>query len=133
MTSEDSDISFSKSVLPELPPEYRESGLGDPRGGRRQFRTDEGMHAREYDDRFLIHKDHFHPGKNPIGHLVRDSPESLAALGISLYFNRRGQRKSLNRGTRSGPVKVSQPSLFSLVLMFLSFNSILRRIKHIIF
>lgn len=43
--------------------------------------TDQGFHAVEFKDRFECHMDAKDPFKDPMGHLVEDSPGTLAVVG----------------------------------------------------
>jgi len=53
---------------------------------RASFDNDErGFHAVEYSDRYDCHLDNKDPLKDPLGHLVEDSPGTLAlAVGLGL-------------------------------------------------
>jgi hypothetical protein len=62
---------------------------------RASLQDDErGFHAVEYTDRFECHLDKKDPAKDPFGHLVEDSPSTLAlgigvaalAIGATLYY-----------------------------------------------
>ncbi len=85
-------VIISKSSISSLPSEYKKSILGDPEGSSAQFRV--GLfHAREYKDRFEIHRDAVDPRKQPIMHLWHDSPETLFGIltgattaGVSTKF-----------------------------------------------
>jgi hypothetical protein len=59
-----------------------------------------GFHVVEFDDRYECHLDHRDPSKDPVGHLVEDSPSTLAAIlvggviaaiatGIAYRYSRR--------------------------------------------
>lgn len=112
------EIAILKSVLPELPPSFEETYLGDAMGSKRQFRSRSGLHAREYDDRFVIHTDRFDPRSEPLFHLLFDSPETVFAAGTGLYL-----AKSVNEGANY----FLSPLAF--LLAFISFNSIFRKLK----
>lgn len=119
------EISISKEVVPSLE-EYGfvETVLGDPKGSERQYRNSTGLHAREYDDRFVVHRDEVDPRVDPIGHLVKDSPETLLALGAALALSQNGKRSGTNAKGSFNPL------LF--FLSFLSFNKILGIIKKLL-
>ena len=57
--------------------------MGDPDGCLRQYRNSTGTHVREFEDYFEVHKDRVDPRVNPIEHLIRDSPETIAAFGTA--------------------------------------------------
>lgn len=59
-----------------------------------------GFHAVEYEDRFECHIDHKDPFKDPLGHLVEDSPGTLGLIiggiavaglagGLAYYYRRK--------------------------------------------
>lgn len=118
------EISISKEVLPSLDDyDLTETVLGDPKGSTRQFRNSNGLHVREYDDRFEIHKDEIDPRVDPIGHLMRDSPEALFALGAALVLSNSRSGKSDGKGSFN-------PLVF--LLSFLSINKILGFLKRLL-
>ena len=120
-------VSISKEVLPELPPEYSKTNLGDPRGSKRQYRSSTA-HVREYEDRFTIHIDREDPRKNPVGHLLRDSPETIAAFATNLYFAKK--RSDKKEETGSSQLKFS---LLGFLLSFFFLNHAFRHLKEILF
>jgi len=87
----------------EVPKELREfmlecaeeTRLGQKNGAKRQFRYG-NLHIREYDDKFLVHTDRIDPRKDPIGHLVYDSPEVLIGLACSILGGSEIAKKFLN-------------------------------------
>jgi len=111
------EIVIPKSVMPELPPGYEETSLGERMGAVRQFRNRSGVHVREYEDRFVVHLDRFDPRSEPLKHLLFDSPETLVALGA-------GARLTLNKRNKS---LFFSPLAFFIA--FLSFNSLFRLLK----
>lgn len=113
------EISISKEVLHSLEElGFTETVLGDPRGCVRQYRNSTGLHVREYDDRFVVHRDEIDPRTNPIGHLMKDSPETLLALGSTLAMSRAPGRTTKN----------SFSPIF-LLFLFLSLNRLLGLLK----
>ena len=61
--------------------------IGEPKGQiadwRASFRnTIEGFHAAEYNDYYLCHIDKKDPFKDPLGHLIEDSPQTLELLFV---------------------------------------------------
>jgi hypothetical protein len=90
---DDNEIRISKDVLDDLPEDYRETKLGDPRGARKQYRSNHGnVHVREHDDDFTIHVDREDPRRHPLRHLALDSPESLSALFCASLLSRSGEK-----------------------------------------
>ena len=74
---DDSDMIIPKSVRPVI--EYQETYLGDKKGANRQFRFG-NLHIREYDEYYSVHLDKIDPMNDPLGHLLVDAPEYLAAI-----------------------------------------------------
>jgi hypothetical protein len=130
------EISISKDILPDLPNEFEETTVGDRRGSVRQFRADgTNVHIREYEDKFTIHIDREDPRKNPMGHLIKDSPETIAAFATSLYFQRKNLEtsKRTERGRSSSPISLfGLANPFSFLVSFLILNAAFRRIKELL-
>lgn len=116
------EISVSKDVLPSIEEfGFEETILGDLKGSLKQYRNSTGLHVREYRDRFVIHRDQVDPRVDPLGHLVRDSPETLFSLGGAFIASRKAgseKRNTLN------------PLVF--LLAFLSLNRFFRLIKRLL-
>jgi hypothetical protein len=113
----------SKEVLPSLDGfEFDETLLGDPKGCLRQYRGVNGLHVREYEEYFEIHQDQVDPRVDPLGHLIQDSPETLVAFGAATVLNSAAKNHTRYFG---GPL--------SFLLFFFSVNSILRRLKRLLF
>lgn len=117
------EISISKEVLPSIEEcGFEETILGDPKGSLKQYRNSTCLHVREYRDSFVIHRDQVDPRIDPIGHLLKDSPETLLSLGSALFTS---------RNVRSEPKHgLLNPLLF--ILMFLPLNGLLRLIKQLL-
>ena len=95
-------------VVPKELREFMLSGaeetfLGQKNGAKKQYRYG-NLHIKEYDDKFLIHTDKIDPRKDPLGHLLYDSPEVLAGLACAVLgglqvgkslFNNNKSKKSL--------------------------------------
>lgn len=125
----DNSISISKEVLTSLDGlGFSETVLGDPMCSTRQFRNKNGVHIREYHDRFVIHQDKADPRADPVGHLLKDSPETLLAFVPSLIISNNLRGTS---GSRSANNRLFSPLIFLLV--FFSLNRILGRIKRLLF
>ena len=86
---------------------YEETILGDKKGARRQFRYG-NLHIREYEDYYVVHMDKVDPKRDPVGHLLIDAPEYMAAIvaglkaakqaGDSVYTQRRADDNKLVGG-----------------------------------
>ena len=119
----DDSFLISKEVLPSLEGfELDETLLGDPKGCLRQYRGANGLHVREYEEYFEIHRDQVDPRVDPLGHLLRDSPETLAAFGAATVLNSSAKNHSRYF---DGPL--------GFLLLLLSLNSILRKLKRLLF
>jgi hypothetical protein len=125
------EITISKEVLPELPIDYEETSIGDRGGANKQYRSGSTVHVREYDDSFAIHIDHEDPRRNPIRHLLKDSPETIAAVATSLYFAKRSVEKG-QIANRKDPHFLGL-GLFSFLASVLIFNQIFRLMKNFLF
>ena len=69
-------IIVPKSLRPII--DYDENFLGTKKGAKKQFRYGK-LHIREYKDYYIVHMDKVDPRKDPMGHLLIDAPEYLAA------------------------------------------------------
>jgi hypothetical protein len=83
-----SEIEVPKSVRPIMLDAAEETSLGERRGAKKQYRYG-NLHIREYDDKYLLHFDSVDPRKDPLGHLVRDSPETLLGIASAIYFGKK--------------------------------------------
>jgi hypothetical protein len=119
------EISISKEVLQSVEElGFTETVLGDSKGSSRQYRNSTGLHVREYDDRFVVHRDEGDPRVDPIGHLMKDSPETLFALGAALAIS-----KTMSSERVKGKNSFS-PLVF--LVSFLSLNRILGFLKKLL-
>jgi hypothetical protein len=90
-------IIVPKSVRPII--DYEETFLGTKKGAKKQFRYGK-LHIREYKDYYIVHMDKVDPRKDPMGHLLIDAPEYLAATiaglkaakqaGCTMYTEKKG-------------------------------------------
>jgi hypothetical protein len=133
-------ISISKEVLPSLDGlGFSETILGERRGSLRQYRNASGIHVREYPDRFVIHRDRVDPRSDPLGHLVKDSPETLLAFGTaSLVFFGAGKDHSKRSRDEGEKRSVKEPASLllgplSFLFVFFSLKTLLGRIKQMFF
>jgi hypothetical protein len=82
----------------ETDPKILVKHLGEPKGQIADWRTsfnnsDKGFHAVEFVDYYETHIDSVDPLKDPIGHLIKDSPGTLVGViatiaigGLLTYF-----------------------------------------------
>ena len=116
------EMSISKEVLSSLE-EYgfTETLLGDGKGSKRQYRNSSGLHVREYYDKFVVHEDTVDPRVDPIGHLIKDSPETLIAFGSAVFLSQNeGGFRSIGNNSFS-PLR--------FILSFLFMNKIFGLLK----
>ncbi len=123
------ELRISKSVLPSLPEGYEETRLGDPRGSRRQFRGRSGIHVREYPDEYVIHVDRVDPRRDPFGHLVRDSPETLVSVVAGLLAA--GKVGNSGHPLRERKATDSRTGVLAFFLVFLTANGLARFLKRL--
>jgi hypothetical protein len=119
------EISISKEVLPTLEGYgLEETVLGERRGSVRQYRNSDGLHVREYEDRFVIHRDSVDPRIDPLGHLLVDSVETPLALGAALFLSQKSRSGSSRGTTHWNPL--------SFLLAFLSLNRLFKLMKKLL-
>lgn len=124
MNDDSESFHISKEVLPSLEGfDFVETVLGDANGSLRQFRNTTGIHVKEYEDYFEIHKDQVDPRKDPLGHLFQDSPETILAFGAASILTRGSKEKS----------KHSYSSPLDFMILFFSLNRFFRFLKHLLF
>jgi hypothetical protein len=125
---DDDSFFISKEVLPSLKDfGFVETSLGDPLGSLRQFRNSTGLHAREYEEYFEVHRDKFDPRANPLGHLIHDSPETLAAFGSASLI-----RPFISKN-ESGSLGSALGNPLDFFRLFLFFNRFFRILKKLFF
>lgn len=88
---------------------------------------------REYEDRFTIHVDRENPAVHPVSHLLKDSPETIAAAAASFLVVGNKIRKGYPN--ESGLSRHSRGKLnpFVFFTMFLLLNAKLRSLKEFLF
>lgn len=98
-------LSYGNIDVPKIAPDGQEvpgpeeSGLfrksiGERKGQIADWRSTipdsiRGIHVVEFEDHYSVHVDRFDPGKDPVRHLLVDSPKtffSIAAAGIFSLF-----------------------------------------------
>jgi len=93
------EIEVPKELREFMLEEAKETFLGQKNGAYKQYRYG-NLHIREYDDKFLLHSDKVDPRKDPIGHLVHDSPEVLIGLACALFGGSQIAKKFLNKKSK---------------------------------
>ena len=71
-----------------MPDEAEETILGQKNGATKQYRYG-NLHIREYDDKYLVHMDKVDPRQDPMGHLIRDSPEILIGIATGIIAGKK--------------------------------------------
>ena len=89
------EIEVPKELREFMLVEAQETKLGQENGSKKQFRYG-NLHIREYDNKFLVHNDKFDPRKNPLSHLVYDSPEVLIGLACAIVGGTEIVKRLLN-------------------------------------
>ncbi|MGH9910472.1 MAG: hypothetical protein ACRD32_07510 [Nitrososphaerales archaeon] len=92
---DDGEVEVPKSVRPIMMETAEETKLGERRGAKKQYRYG-NLHIREYDDKYVVHMDKVDPRKDPLGHLLKDSPETLLGIASSIYFGKKVGSKVFN-------------------------------------
>lgn len=115
-------IIVPKSVRPII--DYEETFLGTKKGAKKQFRYGK-LHIREYKDYYIVHMDKVDPTKDPMGHLLIDAPEYLAATiagltaakqaGCTVYTEKKGSN-ALVDGLRAACLAGSVAATYSYIL-----------------
>ncbi len=118
---DDGEIEVPKSVRPIMLDAAQETRLGERRGAKKQYRYG-NLHIREYDDKYVVHVDKVDPRKDPLGHLLKDSPETLLGIASGIYFGKKvGSEVYSKRNGKSGALLESllMGSLASLTAGYL--------------
>lgn len=121
---DDGEIEVPKSVRPIMLDAAQETRLGERRGAKKQYRYG-NLHIREYDDKYVVHVDKVDPRKDPLGHLLKDSPETLLGIASGIYFGKKvGSEVYSNRNGRAGALLESllMGSLASLTAGYLGYK-----------
>jgi len=100
---DDGEIEVPKSVRPIMPDAAQETDLGERKSAKKQYRYG-NLHIREYDDRYIVHIDKVDPRKDPLGHLLKDSPETLLGIISGIYFGKKvgSEVYSIRKGRSKG-------------------------------
>jgi hypothetical protein len=95
------NIVVPKAVRPIV--DLEETILGNKKGAKKQYRHG-NLHIRDYGSHYTVHTDRVDPRDSPLGHLLVDAPEYLAAaaaavvagrhIGKTTYKKRKGDGRS---------------------------------------
>jgi hypothetical protein len=83
---DDGNIIIPKAVRPII--DLKETPFGSRKGARSQYRYGT-LHIRDYGSHYSVHLERVDPMRNPLGHLLVDAPEYLAAATAALIVGRR--------------------------------------------
>jgi hypothetical protein len=103
----DGNIIIPKAVRPII--DLKETTLGSKKGAKRQYRYG-NLHIRDYDNHYSVHVDRVNPVSDPLGHLLVDAPEYLAAATAALVVGRRlgttvyNMRKKQGKSTKDAAI-----------------------------
>lgn len=81
----DGNIVVPKAVRPVV--DLPETRLGSMKGAKGQYRHG-NLHIHDYDTHYTVHMDKVDPRTNPLGHLLVDAPEYLAATAAAVLAGR---------------------------------------------
>jgi hypothetical protein len=95
----DGNIIIPKAVRPII--DLKETPLGSKKGAKKQYRYGD-LHIRDYDSHYSVHMDRVDPVSNPLGHLLVDAPEYLAAATAALIVGRRSGTTVYNMRKKQG-------------------------------
>jgi hypothetical protein len=82
----DGNIIIPKAVRPII--DLKEAPLGSKKGANKQYRYG-NLYIRDYETHYSVHMDRVDPLTNPLGHLLVDAPESLAATTAAFIVGSR--------------------------------------------
>ncbi|MEX0911263.1 MAG: hypothetical protein WDZ43_03930 [Nitrosopumilaceae archaeon] len=78
------EIEVPKEIRPFMLDKAEETKLGQKKDSNKQYRYG-NLHIREYDNKYVVHMDKVDPRKNPLGHLIFDTPEVLVGLATAAF------------------------------------------------
>jgi hypothetical protein len=81
----DGNIVVPKAVRPIV--DLEETALGNKKGAKRQYRHGK-LHILDYGSHYAVHMDRVDPRDSPLGHLLVDAPEYLAATAAAVLAGR---------------------------------------------
>jgi len=112
------EIEIPKEIREFMLVEAQETRLGQKNGAKKQFRYG-NLHIREYNDKFLVHNDKVDPRKDPIGHLIHDSPEVLVGLGCAIVGGTKIANELLNNKPKKSTIVYSLVS--SIIIGYIGY------------
>ncbi len=115
------EIEMPKELREFMITEAQETRLGQKNGAKKQFRYG-NLHIREYDDKFLVHNDKVDPRKNPLGHLVYDSPEILIGLACAIVGGNQVAKKLLNNN-KSKKSNMAYTLVSSIIIGYVGYTA----------
>ena len=119
------EIEVPKYVRPIMMEDAKETILGDRRGARKQYRYG-NLHIREYNDKYIVHLDKIDPRKDPLGHLIIDSPDKLIGIASCIWIGKKVGSGVFNKskGRKKNVLLESllMGSLTSIILGFIGYN-----------
>lgn len=107
------EIEIPKEVRHFMPDEAEETVLGQKNGATKQYRYG-NLHIREYSDKYLVHMDKVDPRQDPMGHLIRDSPEILIGIATGIIAGKK-VTSSIYKLQKNTPLSKSTSILAGLV------------------
>jgi len=113
------EIEVPKELREFMLTEAQETRLGQKNGAKKQFRYG-NLHIREYNDKFLVHNDKVDPRKDPLGHLVHDSPEILIGLACAIVGGNKVAKKLLNNN-KSKKSNISYTLVSSIIIGYVGY------------
>lgn len=111
------DYRISKSVLPRLPDGFVEipDFFGNKKTALKQYRGPHNIHVLEYPDYWSSHRDIADPFKDPIGHLIFDSPEIPVSTIIGILTAREARRDGASSEQVLGLTLMTIGTAYSLI------------------
>jgi hypothetical protein len=103
----DGNIIMPKAVRPII--DLKDAPLGSKKGANKQNRYG-NLYIRDYETHYSVHMDTVDPLSNPLGHLLVDTPESLAGATAALIVGRRlgttvyNMRKKQGKSTKDAAI-----------------------------
>lgn len=120
------EIEVPKELREFMPNDARETNLGQKNGANKQYRYG-NLHIREYDNKFLVHTDKIDPRKDPIGHLVYDSPEILVGLACAIFGGKQISKHFQDKKFKKSTITTAFAS--SIIMGYVGYTAA-KKLKH---